>query len=119
MGSGKAKTPKKTAAVRENAKKPRGRWANTEERELIEKGKALGRAAVPELVNILLSIARNKKNSPEARTGAATKVLDRCGLPPVSHSEVKLDEGGMPVVLVKMGDGLGWTKPAEPAAGGE
>lgn len=113
---GKAKSPKKTAAVRENARKPRGKWAGTAEREALEKAKTKGRMAAPDLIEMMLERAMDPDEETANRISAAKTVMDRCGLPVVSAADVKIEGGTLPQLVIDMGGkGLGWKKPVAPA----
>lgn len=122
MGNtGKARTPKKKKAAKENARAPRGRWANTKERAELDKAKSRGRMAAPALIEMLLGIAKDPTEEASDRISAAKTVMDRCGMPVVSSTDLTLDAGDVPVTLIRLGKGKddsGWPDPV-PAAGSD
>jgi hypothetical protein len=75
----------KRAACRANARKPRGRWANTPEREVLEAAKSELRAALPDAAARLVDILRDPDTSPELFLQALRFAADRAGLPALSQ----------------------------------
>jgi hypothetical protein len=90
---------RKRAASRANARRPRGRWANTPEREVLEAAKAELRAALPNAAGRLVDILRDPKTPPELFLQAFRFAADRAGLPALSQLGVPPDIG--PVKLVE------------------
>jgi hypothetical protein len=76
---------RKRAASRANARKPRGRWAGTPEREVLEAAKAELRAALPDAAGRLVDILRDPSTPPELFLQAFRFAADRAGLPALSQ----------------------------------
>lgn len=88
----KDKKPRAKAPQVENATKPRGRWANTDERDALDKAKSAGRYAAPELIRRAIRIALGKETGADypEQIRAMQVVLDRCGMPPKSEIDAAL-----------------------------
>ncbi len=76
------RSEKKAAVVRENATRPRGRWANTEERARIDEAKKLLREYMPEGARKLIEILRDTDTPRMEWLQAFRLAADRAGLMP-------------------------------------
>ena len=88
----KDKKPRAKAPQVGNAKKARGRWANTDEREALDQAKSEGRYAAPELIRRAIRIGLGTEQGAEyaEQLRAMQLVLDRCGMPPKSEIDAAL-----------------------------
>jgi hypothetical protein len=87
-GQREKRSERKAAAVRENARRPRGRWANTPEREQLEAAKALLRECLPEGAERLAELIENTDTPAELFLQAFRLAADRGGLPVLAQSEL-------------------------------
>jgi len=96
-GRRERRSERKAVAVRENARRPRGRWANTPEREQLEAAKAELRAGLPagaRRIRLLLETSGNPMTFLKAFEIAAS----RAGLPTLQQQEVVSDP---PVLIIE------------------
>jgi len=102
-GRRERKSERKVAAVRENARRPRGRWANTPEREQLEAAKARLRECLPDGAERLAEMIENRDTPAELFLQAFRLVADRGGLPVLAQSEV-ITAAPYPPTLLILGD---------------
>lgn len=102
MGRVRTERPseRKREANRANARRPRGRWAGTPERDAIEEAKRLLREAIPEGAKRLAALIRDPATSAELFLQAFKLAGDRAGLPPLTQSEVRAMGGITPLRLI-------------------
>ena len=78
-------------AARANARRPRGRWAGTPEREQLERAKAELRAAITGGgADRLVAIIHDPTTPAELFLSAFRLAADRVGLPAMSQQDVKI-----------------------------
>lgn len=107
----------KRATCRENARKPRGRWAGTPEREVLEAAKAELRAALPDAAARLVDILRDPDTSPELFLQALRFAADRAGMPALSQLSAPPDMEPVKLVeLVGYAPPPGWNGDDAPVA---
>ena len=123
MGAkGKTERPseRKAEANRQNARKPRGRWANTPEREALDAAKAALRASLPGGAERLAEMIENPDTPPELFLQAYKLAADKAGLPSLSSSDmtVTTERDSLPLTMIVMGEGVMGEPPAriEPPA---
>jgi hypothetical protein len=101
-GQQERKSKRKAAAVRENARRPRGRWANTEERAQLEAAKALLRDCLPDGARRLAALLRNPGTPADVFLQAFRLAADRAGLPVLQQQEL-IGEQSQPILLITGG----------------
>jgi hypothetical protein len=99
-GQREKRSERKAAAVRENARCPRGRWANTPEREQLEAAKAKLRECLPAGAERLAGLIENRDTPAELFLQAFRLVADRGGLPVLVQSEVITAAPYPPTLLI-------------------
>ena len=80
-GTKERPSKRKAEACRANAARPRGRWAGTAEREVLEAAKAIIRECLPEGMERLAAIVRDPDTPPELLLAVLRFFADRGGLP--------------------------------------
>jgi hypothetical protein len=91
-GDKERKSEKQRVACVKNGQRPRGRWANTEERAELEKAKTALRMAMPDAAKRLIGILTSADTSDELFLQAFKLAADRGGLP------------ALPLTVIVMGD---------------
>lgn len=105
-GRREKKSAKKTAAARANARRPRGRWANTAEREQLERAKAELRTAITGGgADRLAAIILDRETPAELFLAAFKIAADRAGLPAQAQVQAGANVG---MALLKAPAWLGW-----------
>ncbi|OGF09204.1 MAG: hypothetical protein A2W00_12460 [Candidatus Eisenbacteria bacterium RBG_16_71_46] len=102
MGRLKAEQPseRKRAANRENARRPRGRWAGTPERAALDEAKRLLREAIPDGARFLAEMLGDPKAPSELRLQAFKIAADRAGLPVLTEQRTMGEN--LPPILVRV-----------------
>jgi hypothetical protein len=96
-GRQERKSERKATVARENARRPRGRWANTQEREQLEEAKAELRAGLPagaRRIRLLLETGGDPGTFLKAFEIAASPA----GLPALAQQEVVSEP---PVLIIE------------------
>ena len=120
-GKPERKSECKASAVRGNARRPRGRWANTEERAQLEEAKALLRACLPAGARRLAALLRDPATPADVFLQGFRLAADRAGLPVLQQQELIGDQI-QPILLISGGHPKpGDASPAheEPGHGGD
>jgi len=114
MGRLKAEQPseRKRAANRENARRPRGRWAGTPEREALDEAKRLLRQAIPDGARFLVELLRDPETPPELRLQAFKIAADRAGLPVLTEQHAMV-ESLAPIIVRTEGLKPPWLQDGE------
>jgi hypothetical protein len=99
-GRQERRSERKATAARANARRPRGRWANTAERERLEEAKATLRDGLPDGARLVVALLRDPASPPELRLQAFRIAADRAGLPTLAQSEVTVQEQPSPLRIV-------------------
>src|SRR5262245_10294737 len=81
------------AKNRAAARKPRGRWAGTKEREGIENAKAILRGCLEPGAEFVKKIIEDENSPPELRMQALKFAAERAGLPAMTQSDVQVSAG--------------------------
>lgn len=107
MGRVRTEKPseRKRRANQANARKPRGRWAGTPERELLEEAKRRLREAIPDGAERLGAMIRDPTTPAELFLAAFKVAADRAGLPAQAQVQAGVNVGR---ALLKAPDWLGW-----------
>lgn len=111
-GKAERKSERKANTSRANAKQPRGRRPNAQEKSIIDQAKAHGRANLLEIMQAQVKIAlrKGKGITRMDQNAAARFVAAKCDLPDVTTSDVNLQ--GMPPIKFKFS---GFKKPDDEA----
>jgi hypothetical protein len=88
LGQREKRSERKVEACRRNARRPRGRWANTPEREQLEAAKSLLRECLPDGAERLAALIENPDTPAELFLQAFRLAADRGGLPVLAQSEL-------------------------------
>lgn len=116
LKGGRVRSKTKARAARANARRPRGRWAGTPERDSIDQAKAMLRAAIPIGAARIARLIADPSIDPELLERLMRFASDRAGMPTLQQTEIK-GADAHPLV-VKVAGGLGWPGVGDGGGGG-